>query len=281
MALVEYSVPVDPTDLFGDDQRALMVRSVLPAGRVVRLGHGLRATTLSTFRPSCWLSDEPVDPSLWYAVADAPELAGFYPVLVPAARISVDPQRWTGNHWPWGDDSLQQPPPRGTSSNLADQVLAGAWARRLDSGVPVAFYEPFGSEWPGMAAPGMPQEPVILDLAKWISGARGREIGLCLVPADDGADALARMGWNGWGVDEGVVVKSWQERFRVRLVWADIGGQTLLFAVDAPPTDVEHALRVAAEHVALGTDEVGFDEDGLRGYASSILGAREWWFWWD
>jgi hypothetical protein len=77
------------------------------------------------------------------------------------------------------------------------------------------------------------------------------------------------------------VIRSWQHRFGVRL--CALGFDNLGMSVAWPPRTKEHALHVAAEHYAFcadiidQSDEVStFDE-----YATTLIGATAWWFWWD
>jgi Domain of unknown function (DUF4253) len=78
------------------------------------------------------------------------------------------------------------------------------------------------------------------------------------------------------------VVRSWEDRFGVRVV--RVGSDTLHLSVAAPPTTVEHALRVAAEHWAFCPDNVfqgPADANTLTSYAEQIRGKNSWSFWWD
>lgn len=75
------------------------------------------------------------------------------------------------------------------------------------------------------------------------------------------------------------VVRDWEDRFGVRVI--AVGFAILHLSVAAPPTDLDHALRVAAEHLAFCPDNVRQGAETLRGYAKEILGAPSWGFWWD
>lgn len=49
----------------------------------------------------------------------------------------------------------------------------------------------------------------------------------------------------------------------------------------APPRTFEHAVHVAAEHLAFCRDVDGEDGRPLRTYPSELVGRRVWRFWWD
>ena len=120
----------------------------------------------------------------------------------------------------------------------------------------------------------------------------GPGVQLALVPCARGADALAVAGWVPSDGDPGVpetlaaVVRSWEDRFGVRLI--GVGGGTLLLSVAAPPVTLEQAVRVAVEHFGFcpEAEPVGgfaYDPDGSQflQYAAGLVGRRLWRFWWD
>ncbi|MEU4805583.1 DUF4253 domain-containing protein [Actinosynnema sp. NPDC023587] len=77
------------------------------------------------------------------------------------------------------------------------------------------------------------------------------------------------------------VVRDWEDRFGVRVV--AVGFATLYLSVANPPTTLEEALRVAAEHFAFCPDNV-WQRDGaptLRAYAEQLVDSDVWAFWWD
>ena len=103
---------------------------------------------------------------------------------------------------------------------------------------------------------------------------------LGLVPAADGAAALAGCGWisnAGSAAELAAVIRSWQQRFGARL--CAIGSDTIGLSVAWPPATPEHARQVAAEHAAF-CRETAYGAD-LNEYAGEMLGAPIWGFWWD
>lgn len=78
------------------------------------------------------------------------------------------------------------------------------------------------------------------------------------------------------------MLRSWEDRFGARVVGLD-GYATLLLSVATPPTTMEQAQHIAAEHFALCPDNVwqGEHPHTLVGYARSLVGQRYWSFWWD
>jgi hypothetical protein len=146
--------------------------------------------------------------------------------------------------------------------------------------------EPFGAAWPGTAPAGRPRrdpEDCADTLARSLLRSRPW-LRIGLVRADGGAEALAACGWYGTnGHDDtgalAAVLRSWEERFGARVVQA--GAASLCLSVAAPPADVDEALLVAAEHVALCPDNVFQGPGSLADYAEALVGGHVWGFWWD
>jgi hypothetical protein len=126
------------------------------------------------------------------------------------------------------------------------------WLQELQEESGVDFLASLGRDWPGPAVPGEPTDDpaAVADRHAEQVAHGGTRLGL--VAVDRGADALAVMGWRGpVNVFDQVsplaaVVRSWEDRFGVRLV--GIGFEALYLSVAAPPVTFEHALHVAAEH---------------------------------
>ncbi|MFE6888225.1 DUF4253 domain-containing protein [Streptomyces sp. NPDC057694] len=110
---------------------------------------------------------------------------------------------------------------------------------------------------------------------------------LGLVAAACGADALTAVGWDGpanYDNDTAkfsAVVRDWERRFGARVV--AVGADTLHLSVAEPPTNIQDALQVAAEHFAFCPDNIwqGFHPCTLAAYAERIVGMNSWDFWWD
>jgi hypothetical protein len=144
----------------------------------------------------------------------------------------------------------------------AGDLLARDWDReagknpdRFDFG-PGAFPGVEHPSWPGLAepvTPGPDPDEVLAHIVSAPGGVRGltpdEGVYLGLVPAADSAAALTAVGWMsdaGDAAEIAAVIRSWQQRFGVRL--CAIGFDTLGLSVAWPPPTAEHARRVAAEH---------------------------------
>lgn len=108
------------------------------------------------------------------------------------------------------------------------------------------------------------------------------EATLILVPAADGAEALASAGWDGPVNHDNdtaklaAVVRDWRRRFGVTVFAVEQG--TLHLAVASPPATAEYARLVANEHFAFCAELVG---NHLDEYADRLINAEQWTFWWD
>jgi Domain of unknown function (DUF4253) len=112
---------------------------------------------------------------------------------------------------------------------------------------------------------------------------------LALVPAARGADAIAMAGWTGpcnridRPSETAAILRSFEDRFGAVVV--SVGFATLELSIASPPTSLDHALWVAAEHHAFCPDN--FDPQDDRGpllfneYAQALIGNHRWLFWWD
>ncbi|WP_017599876.1 DUF4253 domain-containing protein [Nocardiopsis lucentensis] len=116
----------------------------------------------------------------------------------------------------------------------------------------------------------------------------GQRLGL--VRASSGARALIACGWSGplnYDDDTAVfaavfaaVVTDWERRFGARVL--GLGFDTLTLSVAAPPTHIDQALRVAAEHFAFCPDQIWQGHSHrLRNYAERLVDRPVWTFWWD
>lgn len=153
---------------------------------------------------------------------------------------------------------------------------------------------PFGPGFPGLApqllastdaAAGRP-DAVAAELASALTGSGGlRTPRAALVHARRSADIPAAIGWTGPVNHENdvallcAVLRSWEDRFGLRVI--ALGFDTLTATVAAPPTTVEEAEAVAAEHLSFCPDTITQGPGTLRAYAKSLLDTRVWNFWWD
>jgi Domain of unknown function (DUF4253) len=258
--------------------------------------------------PVCWITDEPVSVGLWSHLRAEHFRSGLWPLLV---------FHGTGSFGWYAEDesSIARLDP----ATLMSQWWAGAvrlttFDRRI-----LAVAKP--EEWPGLAPPGTPRiDPELLADETAEGMVAGEPARIALVPTARSADSIGLVGWTGTDYEPyspgalSAVLRTWEERFGARVIGVDSG--TLWVSVAAPPTTIEHAVRVAAEHfsfcpeveqagnvpepedpleverlqalVAEQTDRLvhtfGVDPDWrstLLQYASDIVDRAVWRFWWD
>jgi hypothetical protein len=148
---------------------------------------------------------------------------------------------------------------------------------------------PFES-WPGLA----PAGPVTgagtspAQAARWtVEDLVGTDpyihtCSLALVPARRSADVPAILGWSSEAPLPLLcaLLRSWEDRFGARIVSGF--GSELTVSVARPPLDVEHAERVALEHVLSTADNIVDDPPTpFPRYAKRLVGRSGWRFWWD
>jgi hypothetical protein len=232
--------------------------------------------TGSVWEPSLdllWISAAEPQPGWWAELRAQHERTGLWPLLI-GSLSEHDPER------PWRDEDDLTPELIATAPGDHDpaEVLRGWWGESER-----------GAPFPGLAAPGAAvADPD--DLAAAVADeilADGRSLTLPrlgLVPSARGADAIADAAWCGpLNLDNdtakfSAVLRSWEERFGVRVVAA--GFDTLHLSVAAPPADLTAAIAVAAEHYAFCPDNVE-GGDNLPDYAEWLVKETRWSFWWD
>jgi hypothetical protein len=105
---------------------------------------------------------------------------------------------------------------------------------------------------------------------------------LALVQTTDSAGAIAASGWTNdraGGPEATAILRSWQDRFGVRLCALGTDWLAVTVAWPAPMTATAHHRRIAAEHVAFCPDILG--EVSFSEYANGLTAATIWRFWWD
>lgn len=258
--------------------------SDLPAGRLVT--------------PKLWVSDDQVADvtTLWARLHAEHTRTGWWPLLLTP---DVDLRDF------------------GPEQEVADAegFLAQRWQRMevqvytVPEGAEESAVIPYRT-WPGLAPAGSPPGPdpdqVVaahvtstevragtvsdpfshLDLdpntpvANPFVGTGGAFLGL--VESPDGAGAIAASGWVhqfGGGPGCAAVLRSWQERFGVRLCVLGNDWLSVTVAWPVPAGETELARRLAAEHVAFCPEilgEIDFDD-----YATGLINTTVWRFWWD
>ncbi|WP_026341650.1 DUF4253 domain-containing protein [Actinomadura atramentaria] len=246
------------------------VPDALPPGRVVDAAEGMTDARWAG-RPVLWITADPVPDAaaLWTRLYDERAKTGLYPLLLPGLRNAEER--------PWLSGELGFAPVDAVDALDAATALDDLAWDDGDEGVVAPR---------ALAAPGVVTEDpdaLAVEVVAILAGGTARRVGL--VPVDRGADALAMSGWDGpcnhTNDTEKIaaVVRSWEERFGARVV--QVGFDTLEVSVAAPPTTIEHARAVAAEHYIFCPDNVDQGVGSLDEYAADLVGAPCWSFWWD
>ncbi|PCG82377.1 hypothetical protein CIB93_30265 [Streptomyces sp. WZ.A104] len=242
--------------------------------------------------PLLWYADGPAAPRDWPDLRAAGRRLGLLPVLVTGGRRDQWPEEWDlcpdGTSYPGDHD--------------ADEVLADYWTEYADDEMGEGTAAGEGEEqsegpgsWPGLApvpareaaedadtaAAGL-AGVIAADADEWLGGAR-----MALVPARRSADIPAAIGWSGPMNHENdvarlcAVLRSWEDRYDARVVV--LGFDTMIVSVGRPPTTVEEARALAAEHYAFCPDNIDQSPPhDLDVYAEkAVLNQKAWSFWWD
>jgi hypothetical protein len=219
----------------------------LPAGR--RYPRGLPA--------AYWASVEPVPGAELLAsqLASAFSETGLWPLVW---RWHEDPDAYLGGH---GDlDAIDRID--------VEEILHESWSR---TPWPRGSTEPF-TEFPGLAPAAKHRSA---PLNPFTAERVGADACLLLVPCNRPADAVTMLG--GVGVVEpsviSAVLRSWEERFSATAY--EVAPDLVKLSVAAPPATEEHALRVAAEHMAFCPPDDGGARGALRRVASGLLAGDE------
>ncbi|MFE7466311.1 DUF4253 domain-containing protein [Streptomyces sp. NPDC057499] len=250
----------------------------LPPGSLVD------TTTDGTWHePLLWYADGPATHGTWRELRAAGRPVGLLPVLIDGGRR----EEWPAD-WDLAPEHTSYP-----GDHDAGEVLAEYW--QANAPEEIAAGDGGGAdEWPGLApvpaaegrdapdglAAAIAEECVGPD--GWYAGSRA-----ALVPARRSADIPAAIGWTGPVNYEddtarlSAVLRSWEDRFGIRVVV--LGFDTLTVSVSRPPTTLDEARAVAAEHYAFCPDNIDQNPPyDLDAYArKSVLGQEIWTFWWD
>ncbi|MEU6389485.1 DUF4253 domain-containing protein [Streptomyces sp. NPDC046939] len=232
------------------DEKVLRLLDGLPPGRL--LG------PCKPPYPVVWLGDGPLrDAADWWRRLYAQRgETGLYPLLL---------------EYPY--DSLQP-----ASGPYGAGVDAGSWLRsrwRPDE------WPPF-EKWPGLARPAEVMRDPDVCAGEVATGLVRDGLARCpaLVQIDRGADALAALRWRGMTEQMSAVLRSWEDRFGVRVV--GLGHASLYLSVAGPPTEAHQARVLAAEHFLACPDVFFADLDlDWDTYHEELMGRHEWRFWWD
>jgi len=135
---------------------------------------------------------------------------------------------------------------------------------------------PFSRRFPGLA-PAERHRVSPAQLDDVLGSLPAARIGL--VPAGRPADVLPLIGWNGavngfaTPLPIAAVLRSWEDRFGARLL--EVGFDAIRLLAGRPPRTVEHAQRVAAEHLVVS------DQCAVSDITASLMETPIWEFWWD
>ncbi len=225
-----------------------------------------------------WISAEPVSKveEIVDAVARNFSETGLWPLALES--LIHDDAR------PWLDGDLDPSKSTAPSAHDARATLAEWWAQAIsdasgNKGLLDAL-APFDRAFPGLASQSThePEERVDIDSLE-LAGRLG------LVAVTRPADALATIGWRGpanhyWDMGKlSCVLRSWEDRFGAHLV--GVGFDTITLVVDRPPTTVEAAEAIAAEHFAACPDSVFQGAGSIGAYAADLIDQPVWSLWWD
>jgi hypothetical protein len=252
--------PARPVPWFAR-RSGVIPRAGTPTVAGVTLPRGSRCPSLGA---AYWATDEPA--------ADATHLAarlvgafpdtGLWPLLW---AWEEDPENYLGGH---GDvDAIDRADPH--------QVIETLWKER---GADPELTQLFGGSFPGLAEGSPPPSPaadvLFRVLAEPEPGAgAGRR--MLLVPCNRPGDALTAFGFQGTTVVAPqicAVLRSWEERFAA--VPVAMNPSTMTFAVGAPPTTADQALRLAAEIQAIAPLNDSSHPDRIRNLAHVLLTGR-------
>jgi hypothetical protein len=205
-----------------------------------------------------WGSVEPVPNVEGIAAELASSFArtGIWPLLW---RFDEEPDHYLGGH---GDlDAIDRID--------VGEVLQRSWSQ---TPWPPGSTDPF-TDFPGLAPAADGRSP---GLDPFAADRTRAEACLLLVPCNRPADAITMLGGLAGEVDAPVisaVLRSWEERFSALAF--EVAPDLVKLSVAAPPATQEHALLVAAEHMAFCPPDDGGAPGSLRKVADGLLAAEE------
>lgn len=237
----------------------------LPAGRATR---SVEAATLelavgdgvpgaSNHDEQLWISRDalPTTPALWKRLAAAFPETGLWPLALPVAGTAgtVD---WFEHATGREADALDPDADAAAGRDVADRIRERL-SESLDGGSPLRSTDLLRASHVarGELASGRGRRTDALAFAFGVVGPAR----LALAPARRPADVIHALAWPG-ATAAGIptdelseIIGSWEERYAALLV--GLGEASLVFAVLRPPSTLDEAVEVVAEHHALCPDE--------------------------
>jgi hypothetical protein len=244
----------------------------LPPGHLVVPSEEF-AAGVPSIHPVLWVSSAIVEEvgAVWFDLAKRFDHHGLWPLVLDT--LDGDETR------PWDSAELDPQLSVDPATHDAAAVLVELWDTCVPDSGEIDELAPYGRAFPGLAAAttGGPTE-----IDDDVLGADGR---LGLVATTRPADVPTIVGWTGplnYESDMGklsAIMRSWEDRFGAYLI--GLGFDTMTFIVERPPTSLEHATAIAAEHFAFCPDRVWQDLGSLQSLATALVEAPLWHFWWD
>jgi hypothetical protein len=254
------------------------------AGVKLPSGRRLRGALASRRLPTIWITDAliPNPAKTWSDLLARQPDTGLVPIILDS--LAGDATR------PW--DELE------FGSGYVDEIrdhrtgvlLKEWWAHsfpdQVDDQRTESYLEPFGRSFPGLALPTPPRRADLPSLDTVLHDVARSPARLGVVIAEHTADVVAAVGWLGTAnhrlmAPEAVsaVLRSWENRFDATLFRLGFAEMDLL--VGRPPQTVDDALAIAAEHFAFSSDTIMSRAGSIRTWASDLVQASCWSFWWD
>jgi len=238
--------------------------------------------------PALWVSEAAATAQLWADLRRAHRHSGLWPLLLDS--LHGDDRR------PWDDGELWPADASHPSDFDPEELLAEWWSQyteiseddNLSAQERIAVTAPYGRQWPGLAAavpaqrnPGAHADQCAAELL-----AGNPRLRLGLVATARPSDAITVAGWQGAAnytndtAELSAVLRSWKKRFGATVIGA--GFAELYLSIAAPPTTIDHAVNVAAEHFAFCPDNIWQGHSPtLATYAERLVDTPLWSFWWD
>ena len=250
-------------------------RSVEAATLELAVGDGSPGAT--SHDEQLWISREPLPttPTLWKRLAAAFPDTGLWPLAIPVAGTdgSVD---WFEHATGREADAIDPDADAAAGRDVADRIRERL-SESLDGGTPLRSTDLLRASHVarGELMSGQGRRTDALTFAFHAVGAAR----LALAPARRPGDVIHALAWPGASAagiptDElAEIVASWEERYAALLV--GLGEGSLVFAVLRPPSTLDEAVEVVAEHHALCPDEAAQWGDDLKA-AELLVDAPTW-----